>query len=96
MLDSTLVPYGEGCAQRAESFWLRLKVALGIHLITPNRITDRPMGDTLVIAPHPDDEVLGCGGTIARLARRGEKVTVAIVTKGTPLRGSILSVHPPR
>jgi LmbE family N-acetylglucosaminyl deacetylase len=43
------------------------------------------MGNVLVIAPHPDDEVLGCGGTIARLAREGEHVTVAIVTKGTPL-----------
>lgn len=36
----------------------------------------------LVIAPHPDDEVLGTGGTIARLAGEGNDVTVAIVTKG--------------
>ncbi len=41
--------------------------------------------DVLVIAPHPDDEVLGCGGTIRRLAREGRRVAVAIVTKGTPL-----------
>jgi LmbE family N-acetylglucosaminyl deacetylase len=38
-----------------------------------------------VVAPHPDDEVLGCGGTIARYAREGGEVTVAVVTKGTPL-----------
>lgn len=38
----------------------------------------------LVIAPHPDDEVLGCGGTIARLADMGCAVHVAIVTRGTP------------
>jgi LmbE family N-acetylglucosaminyl deacetylase len=37
----------------------------------------------LVIAPHPDDEVLGVGGTIARLADEGRRVTVAIVTKGS-------------
>ncbi len=43
------------------------------------------MQDVLVIAPHPDDEVLGCGGTIARLVRDGQRVTVAVVTKGTPL-----------
>ncbi len=39
---------------------------------------------TLVIAPHPDDEVLGCGGTICRLAQAGREVHVAIVTKGWP------------
>ncbi len=36
----------------------------------------------LVVSPHPDDEVLGVGGTIARLASEGNDVTVAIVTKG--------------
>lgn len=36
----------------------------------------------LVIAPHPDDEVLGCGGTIAKYVANGEKVFVAVVTKG--------------
>ncbi|MEM7666583.1 MAG: PIG-L deacetylase family protein [Pseudomonadota bacterium] len=40
------------------------------------------LGKTLVIAPHPDDEVLGCGGTIARLADSGQEVHVAIVTRG--------------
>jgi LmbE family N-acetylglucosaminyl deacetylase len=39
---------------------------------------------TLVIAPHPDDEVLGVGGTIARFAREGHEIHVAIVTKGEP------------
>lgn len=34
----------------------------------------------LVIAPHADDEVLGLGGTIARYARDGYEVTVAILT----------------
>ena len=43
------------------------------------------MNRILIIAPHPDDEVLGCGGTIARLVRKGKIVTVAIVTKGTPV-----------
>jgi len=38
--------------------------------------------NVLVIAPHPDDEVLGVGGTIARLSCEGHHVTVAIVTKG--------------
>ncbi|MGL5873564.1 MAG: PIG-L deacetylase family protein [Xenococcaceae cyanobacterium] len=38
----------------------------------------------LVIAPHPDDEVLGVGGTIARLTNEGNEVYVAIVTKACP------------
>ena len=36
----------------------------------------------LVIAPHPDDEVLGCGGTIAKHVAQKDDVFVAIVTKG--------------
>lgn len=36
----------------------------------------------LVIAPHPDDEVLGCGGTIAKHVKNEDEVFVAIVTKG--------------
>jgi len=43
------------------------------------------MANVLVIAPHPDDEVLGCGGTIRRMVVAGDQVTVAIATKGTPL-----------
>ena len=36
----------------------------------------------LVVAAHPDDEVLGCGGTIARHARNGDHVQVLIVAEG--------------
>lgn len=46
-------------------------------------IIDR-IGTALIIAPHPDDEVLGCGGTIARLGRNGRPVDVAVVTRGMP------------
>jgi len=41
-------------------------------------------GRVLVIAPHPDDEILGVGGTIARYLREGVEVHVAIVTRGYP------------
>jgi N-acetylglucosamine malate deacetylase 1 len=36
----------------------------------------------LVVAPHHDDEVIGCGGTIALLARKGVKVDVLYMTAG--------------
>lgn len=35
----------------------------------------------LVIAPHPDDEVLGCGGTIKKYVKEGSEVYLCIVTK---------------
>ncbi len=38
----------------------------------------------LIIATHPDDEVLGCGGTIARYADHGDDVFVVVVTRGVP------------
>ena len=36
----------------------------------------------LVIAPHPDDEVLGCGGVLALHAMRGDRVRVVVLTDG--------------
>lgn len=40
----------------------------------------------LVCAAHPDDEVLGCGGTIARHARAGDEVRVIILAEGLTSR----------
>jgi len=40
----------------------------------------------LVVAAHPDDEVLGCGGTIARHADIGDEVHVLIVAEGATSR----------
>jgi LmbE family N-acetylglucosaminyl deacetylase len=40
------------------------------------------LSPVLVIAPHPDDETLGCGGTISLFTRAGARVHVAIVSDG--------------
>src|SRR4051794_39581945 len=40
----------------------------------------------LVLAAHPDDEVLGCGGTIARLSQQGTDVYIAILGEGITSR----------
>jgi LmbE family N-acetylglucosaminyl deacetylase len=45
------------------------------------------MTDTvLVIAAHPDDEILGCGGTVALHTDRGDRVTAVIACEGESLR----------
>lgn len=37
--------------------------------------------NVLVIAPHPDDEIIGVGGTIAKKVKQGHQVYVCVVTK---------------
>jgi LmbE family N-acetylglucosaminyl deacetylase len=39
-------------------------------------------GKIVVLAPHMDDETLGCGGTIARHVKAGARVTVIFLTDG--------------
>jgi LmbE family N-acetylglucosaminyl deacetylase len=43
-------------------------------------------GKVLVVAAHPDDEVLGCGGTIAALAAAGREVHVLLLADGESSR----------
>jgi LmbE family N-acetylglucosaminyl deacetylase len=42
--------------------------------------------NVLVLAAHPDDEVLGCGGTIARLVKEGHTVHISIFGEGITSR----------
>lgn len=50
--------------------------------LLPARVV-RGFGPTLVVAPHQDDESLGCGGAIALLRRVGLPVTVLFISDGT-------------
>ena len=56
----------------------RLFAGLAVEL-TP----EQPSGPLLVIAPHADDETLGCGATILRARRSGRRVVVVIVSDGS-------------
>lgn len=47
------------------------------------------MKNILVIAAHPDDEILGCGGTIARLSKQGSIVNILILAEGITSRDKV-------
>lgn len=44
------------------------------------------MTTVLVVAAHPDDELLGCAGTLARHAAEGDRVAIAILAEGATSR----------
>jgi len=47
----------------------------------------------LILAAHPDDEVLGCGGTIAKLADQGAIVHTAFLADGVFSRAGVAVVQ---
>ena len=52
------------------------------HFIPYSAVDCVRHGRVLVFAPHPDDEVLGCGGAIIRHIQAGDPVNVIVVTAG--------------
>lgn len=65
-------------------FWQRIRFAFvsqgiqgGVSLI------EKPQGRRIaVLAPHPDDDVIGCGGTLVKHHRSGDHVAVIYLTCG--------------
>ncbi|MET0963620.1 MAG: PIG-L deacetylase family protein [Noviherbaspirillum sp.] len=69
---------GAGTAEASWQSWAGLRNLPSIDLgqLAP------PGRRILVLAPHPDDELLGCGGLIRLLAGLGREVQVVAVTDG--------------
>ena len=67
----------------AEGAWALAFAAAG-QILRPTACLATPTGAdrVLVVAPHPDDETLGCGGAILRHSRAGDQVCVLVVTDG--------------
>jgi len=61
---------------------LRLQLMLLRRDVEPAR-ANPPRGRLAVVAPHMDDEVFGCGGTIALAADAGARITFVYVTDGS-------------
>lgn len=55
---------------------LRIAVALRLSRAAP------PAGSLLVLAPHPDDEILGVGGCILAALQQGQAVHIVYLTDG--------------
>lgn len=62
-----------------EAEWDRCPQLSGLRVWEPDL---PPSGRVLVVAPHPDDELLGAGGTNALLHREGARVELVAVTDG--------------
>jgi LmbE family N-acetylglucosaminyl deacetylase len=66
-----------------EAGWAALFVLLGrVIRNKPKLWSSDGRERVLVIAPHPDDETLGCGATIALHCSAGDTITALIVTDG--------------
>lgn len=72
----------EGASRNSVMPVWRAIVASFEHCPLPRRLRFTSSHRILVIAPHPDDEVLACGGTLAQLSKMGSSARVVVISDG--------------
>lgn len=84
------LPFAQGTGTdrpRSIPFGLGVRRAFSVAIQAALRVRSSPLQlgkslGVLVVAPHPDDETFGCGGTLALLSRAGARLNVAFLTDG--------------
>ncbi len=62
------------------------------EILEPQELNLKDLKRILVLAPHQDDEILGCGGTLLQLAQQGCQINIGFLTNGAELSNPKKSV----
>lgn len=69
--------------KRSQPLRILVNEVAGVGVVPFPVVIDKPKGPrVLVLSPHPDDDVIGCGGTLYKHCRAGDEVTVVYLTDG--------------
>ena len=74
------------------SFWLCQLYRFVMGCLASELNENMLEGSAVIIAPHPDDETLGCGGTVIRKKHAGADVKIIFMTDGSHSNNKVLSV----
>ncbi|HVV51171.1 MAG TPA: PIG-L family deacetylase [Polyangia bacterium] len=70
-------------ARRAERLWAAgCSLAGRLTRVSARRWASRGNDSVVVIAPHPDDDALGCAGTLLRHRAAGDRTRIVVMTDG--------------
>jgi LmbE family N-acetylglucosaminyl deacetylase len=79
----------DAAMRSVEGFWAAWFALAGQVARPAVAVWSSPGGQRiLAIAPHPDDEAIGCGGTLARHNASGDHIWIAYITDGRSSRDS--------
>jgi LmbE family N-acetylglucosaminyl deacetylase len=65
---------------RMKIFFFSFLLLVNVSVQAQERIEQWKGKTVMVFTPHPDDDLFGCGGTLALLAKNGNKIIIAIYT----------------
>ncbi|MFO7843628.1 MAG: GNAT family N-acetyltransferase [Bacteroidales bacterium] len=64
------------------SYWGKKQLLNNLPETVPERIDLPQKGKAVIIAPHPDDEIFGCGLLLGELKKNNWEITVLFITRG--------------